>query len=38
VTAQENQKGVVDIVGDADMKVLEEKNFFQPGQYPDEGK
>lgn len=38
VIAQENQKGVVDILGDADMRVLEEKNFFQPGQYPDEGK
>ena len=38
VTKQENQKGVVDILGDADMAVLDKKNFFQPGQYPDEGK
>ena len=37
VSAQEIRKGVMDIVGEADMRVLERENFFLPGQYQDEG-
>lgn len=38
VRKQESQRGIMDIVGDADMKELDKHNFFKPPEDPNEGK